>query len=145
MNPIIRSILAVMAGWVTFVVLIVIIEGINSRIYQVDDSWQQETDPVLRHEAVVKMMEELPDGAFAIVLLGYFIGTFAGAALAAWIAGRFHVLHAGIIGVLSLLGTALNMAMLPHPVWMVVIGQLQPVPVSLLAGWLVTPHKKEHA
>ncbi len=44
-----------------------------------------------------------------------------------------------MIGAFVLLGTIMNFQMLPdaHPTWMVIAGYVQPIPVSLLAGWLV--------
>src|ERR1700735_2896075 len=113
MPPIVRSILAVIAGIVTFVVMIAVVESLNSLIYPSDLDFLHATQ-----EQKVAYWLTLPTGAFFIVLLGWQSGAFAGGAVSAWIAKRQQIMHAGIIGSIVLLGTFLNMRALPHPEWM---------------------------
>ena len=93
--------------------------------------------------AVHAYLESLPTAAFVIVLCGWQLGAFVGGAVAALIAGRARVIHAGIIGGFVLLGTVINFlsvrdnANFTHPDWMIVAGLLLPLPVSLIAGKLV--------
>ena len=64
----------------------------------------------------------LPAGAFVFVLIGWALGTLAGAWTAARMAGRSPQLHGNIVGTL-LLGTGVaNMLMLPHPAWVWILG-----------------------
>jgi len=43
------------------------------------------------------------------------------------------------LGVLMTVLCAVNFWLIPHPVWMVVVGLLLPVPVALAAGWWLRP------
>jgi hypothetical protein len=59
-----------------------------------------------------------PDaGALLLVLLGYFVGTFCGVALAVRIARRAPAVHTLIICGLLMLGNLMNLLDLPHPTW----------------------------
>lgn len=76
----------------------------------------------------------LPFEALAAVVAGWWLGTFAGASSAVLIAGRRPLLQAGIVTGVLLLATVANLALMPHPWWMVVFGPVR----ILLAGWLAT-------
>jgi hypothetical protein len=89
-------------------------------------------------------IKTLPTEANVLVLLGPQLGAFLGGAVSALIAGRGRYLHAGIIGGLVLAGTIWNFYEMKneynftHPNWMIVLGLLLPLPVSLLAGKVVS-------
>lgn len=89
-------------------------------------------------EALQKMMDEMPVEALIAVLLAWQAGAFFGGAAAAFIADRRQLLHAGIIGCFILLGSVASMMMIAHPVWMKIAGLLMPMPMSLIAGKIVS-------
>lgn len=74
----------------------------------------------------------LPFGALAAVAAGWWLGALAGVWAAVLVAAQRPRLHAGIVVGVLLLATVANLAMLPHPLWMVVLGPLG----ILVAGWL---------
>ena len=74
----------------------------------------------------------LPVGALAAVVAGWWLGTFAGVWAAVVVAAQRPRLHAGIVIGVLLLATVANLVMLPHPLWMTVLGPLG----ILAAGWL---------
>ena len=140
MNPVVRSILAVIAGVIVFLAMIVFFDGMTGLIHPppADINWQD-------REAVREHIETLPAAAFLLVLFGWESGAFFGGAICAWLAGRAHLVHAGIIGCLVLVGTWHNIQELPHPPWMELAGITLPLPMSLLAGSLVMLRKPRKA
>ena len=75
-------------------------------------------------------MASLPAGAFAMVLLGWFLGSFAGAYVAHAIAKR--PATAWAVAMIFILFTIMNFVMIPHPLWMIAAGLLIP----LASAWL---------
>ena len=130
---VVRSVLAIIVGLMVFIGIAMLIQAISHRIYPPPEGIDMH-DPV----AVKTLMETLPLGAFLMVLLSWGMGTFVAGAVAALIAGRARCLHAGIIGGLVLAATIMIFWMIPHPDWLIVAGLLLPLPLSLLAGKLVS-------
>lgn len=106
-----RSIGAVIAGAVAAVVMIAIADGIAGAIYPLPAGM----DPNDR-AAMTAAIGRLPASAFAIVLLGWAIGSLVGGLVAAKISGRIN--QATIVGVILLAAGVLNLALVPHPTWM---------------------------
>lgn len=102
--------------------------------------WDRETQHELHAEPekVNQAMDAVPTGAFIGVLITWAAGAFLGAWAAALLAGRRPMLHAGIIGGVVLVNSALAMMMMPYPDWMKFAGLLLPLPVSLSAGKVVS-------
>ena len=129
-----RSILAVVAGLIVSMIVTFAIQQISHRMYPLPEGTDMND-----MEALSKLLSTMPIGAHLIVLLSWELGAFLGSGVAALIAGRAHCTHAGIIGTFVLVGTIANLFILRgHPDWMIVLGLLLPLPVSLLAGKLVS-------
>jgi hypothetical protein len=107
-----RSVLAVLAGVVVAIVLIVAVEFANSRMF-----WPAGADPN-DPEKVKEVIAAQPLAAFLVVLLG--LGTFVGAGLAAFLAGRAPLVHGLVVGVVFLTASIFNLASIPHPLWFAV-------------------------
>ena len=79
-----------------------------------------------------------------VVVVAWVVGAFLGGGVSAWIAGRWRMLHAGIIGAVVLAVVVVNSLNMKtqydfsHPDWMIVAGLLLPLPASLLAGKIVS-------
>jgi ABC-type antimicrobial peptide transport system permease subunit len=126
-----RSVVAVVIGLAVAVLLIAIVEAVSSQVYH-RPSGLDTADPAVMREYITA----LPAGAFAFVLVGWALGTFAGAWTAAKLAGRAPQRHANIVGTL-LLGTGVaNMLMLPHPAWVWVLGVIVFVGCGYGGGWV---------
>lgn len=95
-------------------------------------------------ERLCAWIKTLPMEAFLVVLLAWEAGAFVGGWVSARIAGWAPLVHAGLIGGLVLLGTIAkfyqmkNTHNISHPDWMIVIGLAMPLPMSLLAGLIVS-------
>lgn len=82
-------------------------------------------------EALRTYVARQPVGYLLAVLIGWAIAAFIGSAIAARFGGR-GAWPGWVVASLFLLATIANFAMVPHPVWMVVVG----IALILAAGWL---------
>lgn len=132
---IVRSILAIVIGLISAMATIAMIDWINHAIFR--PPLPEGFNPYDR-EAAKNVMDNMPLGALLMLPIAWVVGAFVGGGLAALIAGRGRCWHAGIIGALVLAATIANFVLIPHPNWIIVAGLLLPLPVSLLAGKLVS-------
>lgn len=112
MQPVLRSVLAVIVGVVAGGVLISRVEMLNSRFYPMPAGLNPNDST-----AMASYIRDLPAAAFGGVLAGWAIGTFCGAWIAAQIARRKPIVHGAVIGAVFLILGIVNMVMLPHPIW----------------------------
>ncbi|MEM7222356.1 MAG: hypothetical protein AAF495_05220 [Pseudomonadota bacterium] len=82
--------------------------------------------------AVAAALEQLPVGALLFLVAGWALGSYAGAAVATWIARAPSPLPGLAVGAVVLGATLLTLFNLPHPTWMMMAGALVPLP----AAWL---------
>jgi len=111
----VRSILAVIAGFVAASVVMVVTETVNGRVLYPELGKMAEgmTD----REAIRALLANAPVGAFLVVLLGWGLGSFVGGFLAAWIGSNAPVAHALVLGGLLTLAGIANNLMIPPPLW----------------------------
>jgi len=122
----IRQVLAPIIGVVIGSVVVAVIETAGQALFRMPA-------PSGRDAAAWKTyVSALPPAALVTVLVGWWLGTFAGAWSGVRLAGRRPALHAAIVTCVLLLATVANLVMLPHPLWMSVLGPLG----ILWAGWL---------
>jgi hypothetical protein len=150
---ILRSIAAIVVGSIVSIVVIIAVEFIGGLLFKPADApglddmgklfkWleKQQEDP----RKMSEWIKTLPTEAHVLVLLGWQVSAFLGGLVSALVAGRGRCLHAGIIGGLVLAGTIMNFFNMKnqydftHPDWLIVLGLLLPLPVSLLAGKIVS-------
>ncbi|WP_407351072.1 hypothetical protein [Luteimonas sp. R10] len=91
----------------------------------------------LQDEAdLARLIASASTGKLLWVLGSWCLAGFAGA----WVAARLALAHrllAGLaVGGLIVAGVALNVAVLPHPLWMTLAGLLLPIPLAWLAARL---------
>ena len=125
-NPVLKTILAVIAGVIAGGAIVFVTEAIGHSLFPppADIDLSNPDD-------VKRLMASLPAGAFAMVLLGWFLGSFAGAYVAHAIARK--PVAAWAVAVIFILFTIMNFFMIPHPAWMIAAGLLIP----LVSAWLV--------
>jgi hypothetical protein len=137
MNPIIKNILAVIAG-------AVVGSAVNMGIIIISSSI------ILPPEGVDNTnMESLKAGMhlfqpkhFLFPFLAHALGTFAGATLAAIIAANRKMLFAFVIGVFFLAGGITNILTLPSPLWFTILDLVVAyIPMGYMAGKLVLKKK----
>jgi hypothetical protein len=134
MHPLVRSILAVLAGLFVGVVVIGILEYGGHLIYPLP----QDLDPrdPKDHDALADYVANAPVGAMLVLLLAYAAGAFCGGWLAATLTTRQQTVHGLIVGGLFLLASAANLSMFPHPMWFVAANLLIVLPVAYVGAKL---------
>lgn len=115
MKAIGRSVLAVFVGIMVTMGLIMGVEAACNHLYPMPPDVDMHD-----HDAMRIYIATLPVGALLLLLVGWAIGSGAGAWVAARLAGRAPVVHGLIVGAWFLAGAIVTMVMIPHPVWMVV-------------------------
>jgi MFS family permease len=137
---VVRSILAVIAGFVAASVVMMVIEMVNGRILYPELG--KLAEGVTDKEAIRALMANAPVGAFLVVLLGWVLGSLVGGLLAAWIGWNAPLAHALVLGgLLTLAGIANNM-MVPPPVWFWIISLVVFLP-AVYAGAQLAPRKSQ--
>lgn len=126
----IKNVLYVLSGVMIGGAVIYLVESIGHKIYTLPENFDW-TDP----EVIESHIASLPIGAFVVVLLAYILGSFAGGFMAAVYknSGLPNVIAVGIV--LLLLGL-LNMLMIQHPTWFLVVSLMIYVPSAYLGGRL---------
>jgi hypothetical protein len=149
-----RSFLAILIGACLAFAIILCVDVANFVVYATDEKasiserWQQALQRMREfeedHKAMKAFIASLPTEAMVAVLLGWEAAAFLGGGVSALIAGRRHLLHAGTIGGLVLAGTIYNVLDMKHkyevshPDWMLIAGLLSPIPLSLIAGKIMS-------
>ena len=134
MNPIIRNILAVIAG--------VLVGGVvNMGLIMLSGSVIPPPEGV--HPADMESLKEsmhlFRPRQFIMPFLAHALGTLAGAFLAAKIAGSHKLKFALLIGVFFLVGGVINAFMLPAPAWFIILDLvLAYIPMAWLGARLST-------
>ena len=115
MPKVVRSILAVIAGFFAASAVMMVIETINGRVLYPELGKMAEgmTD----REEIRALLANAPVGAFLVVLSGWVLVSLAGGSLAAWLASNAPIAHALILGGLLTLAGIANNLMLPPPFW----------------------------
>lgn len=130
MNTRLRSIVAIVAGFIAASAVMMVFEGINGHV--IYPELGAAAAKVKDAEGMRQLMATVPAGAMAVVLLGWAVGAFVGG----WVAQRIGRGDAGRTGlILGLLLTAAGIAnnlMIPPPLWFWVAGML----VLLPGAWL---------
>ena len=134
MNPIIRNILAVIAG-------AILGSAINMGIIMVSGSIIPPPNgaDVTTMEGLKESMHLFQPKHFIFPFLAHALGTFAGAFLAAIIAVDHKMKFALGIGFFFLLGGITNIFMLPSPTWFTILDLIGAyIPMAYFAGKLVS-------
>jgi len=134
MGTVLRSILAVVAGFVVASVVMMAVETVNGRVLhpQLGRIAEGMTD----REAIKSLLASAPIGAFLVVMAGWAIGSLAGGWLAARVARRAPVGHALVLGALLTLGGIANNLMVPPPLWFWITSLLVLLPAAYAGGRL---------
>jgi len=133
MNPIVRNILAVVAG-------LVVGGAVNMAIIMISGSIIPPPEGVdnTTMEGLKAGMHLFQPKHFILPFLAHALGTFVGALLAAIIAATHKMKFALSIGIFFLVGGIANVIMLPSPVWFTVLDLAGAyIPMGFLAGKLV--------
>lgn len=127
----IRKIAGMAFGALIAITLIIVVQMIGHAVYPPPPGIDF-GDPA----AIATLMFEVPAGALLFVILSYIIGTFGGGMLAALVARETPMLFAAIVGALVLVGTVMNIFVIPHPTWFAVTAIVGIVATVLITGRL---------
>lgn len=126
-----RKILAVLTGIVLGMLVIGLIEALGHRLFPVP----QEVTQAYENQDTEALLALISPKMLLFVLLAYVAGSFVAGIVSAWI-GRSKDLSL-IAGVVLMLGGAITVFMIPHPLWFIVISLSVYIPFALLGGWLI--------
>ena len=140
MRSVLRSVFAVVAGFVVATIVMMAVESANGRLLYPELG--KLASGMTDREAIRNLLASAPVGAFLVVAFGWALGSFAGGCTAAWIAGRSPVAHAlGVGGLLILAGVANNL-MIPPPLWFWIVGLVVLLPAAY-AGARLAPRPRQ--
>lgn len=122
-----RSVIAVVAGVVIGSFLIFGIEALGHALWPATMTPDLHTAAGLRADVAV-----LPFGAKASVVIGWFLGAFAGAATALAVAHRWAP-AAWVVAATFLALTAVNFSAAAHPIWMMLAAPIATLGAGRLA------------
>jgi len=112
---ILRSIGAVVAGFVAASIVMMIVETLNGRVFY--PGLAKAAEGVTDREAIRAIFASAPVGSLLVVIAGWILGGLAGGWVAARIAGRSAVTHGLVLGVLLICAGVANNLALPPPLW----------------------------
>lgn len=138
MNPIVKNILAVIAGWligstvnmglINLGFMLMPIEGVNPSDM----------------EAMAEVMPGLEPKYFLSPFLGHALGTLVGAAVAGMIAANRKMIFALVIGVLFFGGGIMVSQMLPAPTWFTAVDLIFAyIPMAFIGGKFALSRSKQ--
>ena len=128
-----RRFFAVISGLFAMMIVITFTQIANVKLFYPPPAGLDFND----NAAVAAYAQAMPWQAMAVVVLGWLLGTFIGAAVAARISKDHVMTCALVIGVVDVVLTAINALSIPHPAWALGMGLLLPIPLAWLAGKLV--------
>lgn len=112
-----RNLFAVVLGIAVAVFAIMVVELIGHAIFPPPSSLRVD-DP----EAIRAYIEQAPFLALAFVPIAWATGAFCGGAVAALVAsGRRPQRFGVIVGIVLLVASAMNLWVIPHPMWLVLV------------------------
>jgi hypothetical protein len=115
MGSIVKSISAVIAGFVVASIVMLIVESINGHVLYPDMA--KAAEGMKDRDALRALFASAPVGALLVVIFGWILGSFAGGWTAARIAPSATIKHGLIVGGLLTLAGIANNLMLPPPLW----------------------------
>ena len=110
-----RSIAAVVAGFVVASIVMMIIESINGRF--LFPELGKAAEGVTVREKIRALVAGAPVGALLVVIVGWILGGIAGGWTTARLSARSTLRHGLVLGALLMLAGVANNLMIPPPLW----------------------------
>jgi hypothetical protein len=129
-----RSVSAILMGFITGFVVIVGCEYLNIRMFPIPASVDPE-DAAAMNAALAAM----PAKAMILVLVGWFIGAIGASFMAARFAVQFKSMHGMLMALIFLGGAIMTMRQIHHPLWYWIIGILLFFPAAIIGTSLAAP------
>lgn len=123
----VRKIFALLAGFVTFFVLVSIVQAISAGIYGMPTP-----EEMVNRELMSVFIARMPTSAFILLAFAYILGSFGSGFVMRKIAKLDSLVLPLIIGIFGTTAWAFNAYMYVHPVWVTVMGFLCFIPFAIL-------------
>ena len=127
-----KRILPVILGLVTGWIVIMILEGLNHQVYPPPANLDY-----TNQEAIAAFMQTLPTAAFILLLVSWMIGAFTGGLVGALVNKLAWKNTAIIVGAIMALGSIVNMTLIPHPTWLMIVASIGYVPMAYFGAKLI--------
>lgn len=124
-----RSILGVLAGLAVGIVLVALVETLGMRLIPPPPGIDP-TDPA----SIAAAMENMPIGSFLFILAGWFLGTGVGVSTAMRFAKSDARWPGLAVGGVILAATLYNLWVIPHPLWVAVVGVIGIILITVVAA-----------
>lgn len=134
MRSALRSIAAVLLGFIVASIVMMLVESINGRFLH--PNLGKAAEGLKDREAIRALLATAPVTAFLMVILGWILGSLSGGWVAAKLAGRASVRHGIVLGVLLTLAGIANNLMLPPPLWFWIASLIVFIPAAYLGARL---------
>jgi hypothetical protein len=134
MRSALRSLGAVVAGFITASIVMMIVESVNGRVFYPDLA--KAAEGVTDRETIRALLAAAPVGAFLVVIAGWILGGAAGGWVSARLAARAGVGHGLVLGALLTLAGVANNLMIPPPLWFWVASLAVLLPAAYLGSRL---------
>jgi hypothetical protein len=136
MRSALRSVAAVVAGFLVASVVMMIVETLNGRVFypELGKAAERVKDP----ETLRALLATAPVGALLVVIGGWILGGVAGGWTAARLAAKARARHGLVLGALLTLAGVANNLMLPPPLWFWIASLVVLMPAAYL-GARLTP------
>lgn len=134
MRSALRSIAAVVAGFIAASIVMMLIESINGQVLYPDLA--KAATGIKDRDTLRTLLATAPMGAFLVVLAGWMLGSLIGGWIAARLAGRATVWHGLALGALLTLAGLANNLMLPPPLWFFIASLLLLLPATYVGARL---------
>lgn len=135
MRTVLRSIAAVILGFLVASAVMMTVEAINGRFLH--PGLAKAAEGLKDREAIRALLATAPVTAFIVVIIGWILGSFTGGWVAARVAGGAAIGHGLVVGVLLTLAGIANNLMIPPPLWFWVVSMLVLLPSAYLGARLV--------
>lgn len=129
-NPMVRGILASIAGVVIAGITVGLVESLGHMIFPPPEGLDLNNPDDLE-----TLMTVIPLGAKIAVLVAWFVGALAGILAAGWI-GR-GTIPGWVVAAFMLIASVVTTQMFPHPIWMIAGAVVLPIIAKLLADRLI--------
>jgi hypothetical protein len=136
MAKIVRSVTAVIVGFVAATAVMTLNEWLNGHVWY--PALGKAAEGVTDREVIRGVMASAPAGALAVVIFGWVLGSLVGGFVAAWIGRSAPVAHALFLGVMLTLAGIANNLMLPPPMWFWICSLVVMLPAAY-AGARIAP------
>ena len=139
MGSVVRSTLAVIAGFVVASLVMMAVESLNGRMLYPELG--RLAEGMTDRDAIRNLMANAPFGALLVVLVGWALASLVGGWVTARIATNSPAGHGLVLGALLTLGGIANNLMIPPPIWFWVVGLVVFIPAAY-AGARLAPGRR---